>query len=91
MCASPGLVLSRGGQYLCSAPRYWLRSVLLAVTLLLATFTNPFVHHGVSTVRRTSAYPCVVRRMTRMKQLVFSEMALGTMTKLNDDERLAGQ
>ncbi|KAH8033295.1 hypothetical protein HPB51_008916 [Rhipicephalus microplus] len=28
--------------------------------------------------------------MTRMKQLVFSEMALGTMTKLNDDERLAG-
>ncbi|KAH8022768.1 hypothetical protein HPB51_005066 [Rhipicephalus microplus] len=27
--------------------------------------------------------------MTRMKQLVFSEMALGTMTKLNDDERLA--
>ncbi|KAH8033508.1 hypothetical protein HPB51_013391 [Rhipicephalus microplus] len=28
--------------------------------------------------------------MTRMKQLVFSEIALGTMTKLNDDERLAG-
>ncbi|KAH8039171.1 hypothetical protein HPB51_005347 [Rhipicephalus microplus] len=27
--------------------------------------------------------------MMRMKQLVFSEMALGTMTKLNDDERLA--
>ncbi|KAH8034000.1 hypothetical protein HPB51_018511 [Rhipicephalus microplus] len=27
--------------------------------------------------------------MTRMKQLMFSEMALGTMTKLNDDERLA--
>ncbi|KAH8019772.1 hypothetical protein HPB51_021861 [Rhipicephalus microplus] len=28
--------------------------------------------------------------MTRMKQLVFTEIALGTMTKLNDDERLAG-